>query len=373
MDHELRKVGTRVLGLALAGLAAFGASGQAFGQAFPTRNVTIIVPFAAGGPPDVIMRILGERLSARWGRSVIVENRPGAGTIVATAALARAEADGHTLGVVTNAFAVNPAIKQPLPYDTLKDFAGVSMVVSVPILLVANPTFTANTLAEFVAFAKNRGEPLNFTSAGPRTVGHLAGAWLESLAGIKLTHIAYNGSAPALTDVIAGRVPVMFDLWSSAKPYVADGRLKVLAVASAQRLQDAPQYPTLAETFGGIRRQCLSGPRRSERRSACRDRADFRRYPQRGVVSRICRKGRAARRLPEADIAARAGCDDPQGDRTLDRNRQGREYHCQLDASSPGSAACGRSNPVASATPLTPAETALPAAPRNGRRSQTAL
>lgn len=241
-----------MLGLALAALSAFGASGQAFGQAFPTRNVTILVPFAAGGPTDVIMRILGERLSARWGKSVIVENRPGAGTIMATAALARAEADGHTLGVVTNSFAVNPAIHQPLPYDTLRDFAGVSMVVSVPIVLVANPAFAPNTVAELVAFAKKSNEPLNFTSAGPRTVGHLAGAWLESLTGIKLTHIAYNGSAPALTDVIAGRVPVMFDLWSSAKPYVADGRLKVLAVASAQRLQDAPQYPTLAETYPGF-------------------------------------------------------------------------------------------------------------------------
>jgi tripartite-type tricarboxylate transporter receptor subunit TctC len=241
-----------VLALALAALSAFGACGEAFGQAFPTRNVTILVPFAAGGPTDVIMRILGERLSARWGKSVIVENRPGAGTIMATAALARAEADGHTLGVVTNSFAVNPAIHQPLPYDTLRDFAGVSMVVTVPIVLVANPGFAPNTVAELVAFAKKSGEPLNFTSAGPRTVGHLAGAWLESLTGIKLTHIAYNGSAPALTDVIAGRVPVMFDLWSSAKPYVADGRLKVLAVASAQRLQDAPQYPTLAETYPGF-------------------------------------------------------------------------------------------------------------------------
>lgn len=241
-----------MLGLALAGLAAFGSCGQAFAQSFPARNVTLIVPFAAGGPTDVIMRILGERLSARWGKSVIVENRPGAGTIVATAALARAEPDGHTLGVVTNSFAVNPAINQPLPYDTLKDFSGVSMVVSVPIVLVANPAFAPNSVADFIAFAKNSSEPLNFTSAGPRTVGHLAGAWLESLAGIKLTHIAYNGSAPALTDVIAGRVPVMFDLWSSAKPYVADGRLKVLAVASAQRLQDAPQYPTLAETFPGF-------------------------------------------------------------------------------------------------------------------------
>jgi tripartite-type tricarboxylate transporter receptor subunit TctC len=239
---------TCVLGLALAGLTAFGAHGQAF----PTRTVTILVPFAAGGPTDVIMRILGERLAARWGRSVIIEDRPGAGTIVATGALAKAAPDGHTRGVVTNSFAINPAINQPLTYDTLKDFAGVSMVVSVPVVLVANPTFAPNTVAELVALAKKTGEPLSFTSPGPRTVGHLAGAWLENLAGIKLIHIAYNGSAPALTDVVAGRVPIMFDLWSSVKPYVADGRLKVLAVASAQRLQDAPQYPTFAETFPGF-------------------------------------------------------------------------------------------------------------------------
>jgi tripartite-type tricarboxylate transporter receptor subunit TctC len=239
---------TCVLGLALAGLTAF----NAHGQAFPTRNVTIVVPFAAGGPTDVIMRILGERLSARWDKSLTIENRPGAGTIVATAALARAPTDGHTLGVVTNSFAINPAINQPLTYDTLNDFAGVSMVVSVPIVLVANPTFAPNTAAELVALAKKTGEPLNFTSPGPRTVGHLAGAWLENLTGIKLTHIGYNGSAPALTDVLAGRVPIMFDLWSSAKPYVADGRLKVLAVASAQRLQHAPQFRTLAEDFPGF-------------------------------------------------------------------------------------------------------------------------
>jgi tripartite-type tricarboxylate transporter receptor subunit TctC len=239
---------TCVLGLALAGLTAFAAHGQAF----PTRNVTILVPFAAGGPTDAIMRILGERLTARWGQSVIIENRPGAGTIVATTALARAAPDGYTLGVITNSFAINPAINQPLTYDTLKDFAGVSTVVSVPVVLVANPAFAPNSVQELVAFAKKSGEPLSFTSPGPRTVGHLAGAWLENLTGIKLIHIAYNGSAPALTDVMAGRVPIMFDLWSSVKPYVADGRLKVLAVASAQRLQDAPQYPTLAETFAGF-------------------------------------------------------------------------------------------------------------------------
>src|ERR1700744_4267973 len=161
---------TCILGVALAGLAACGACNQVFGQAFPTRNVTLIVPFAAGGPTDVIMRILGERLAARWGKSVIIENRPGAGTIVATAALARAAADGYTLGVITNSFAVNPAVHQPLTYDPLKDFAGVSMVVSVPVVLVANPAFAPNTVAELIALAKKTGGPINFTSPGPRTV-----------------------------------------------------------------------------------------------------------------------------------------------------------------------------------------------------------
>jgi tripartite-type tricarboxylate transporter receptor subunit TctC len=237
-----------MLSAVLTGLPVFGAHGQSY----PARNVTILVPFAAGGPTDVIMRILGERLSARWGKSVIIENRPGAGTILATAALAKAEPDGYTLGVAVNSFAINPAIKHTLTYDPLKDFSGVGMVVSVPIVLVANPTFPPNTVAELVAFAKKAREPLSFTSAGPRTVGHLAGAWLESLAGIKLVHIGYNGSAPALTDVLAGRVPIMFDLWSSVKPYVTEGRLKVIAVAGAQHLGEAPQYPTLAETFPGF-------------------------------------------------------------------------------------------------------------------------
>jgi len=243
------KLTTYLLGVALAVLSALGA----YGQTFPTRNVAILVPFAAGGPTDVIMRILAERLSARWDKAVIVENRPGAGTIVATAALAKAPSDGHTLGVATNSFAINPAISHDLPYDTLKDFAGVSMVVSVPVVLVATSSFPANTIADLVAQAKKKsGEPLNFTSPGPRTVGHLAGEWLQSLANIKMTHIAYNGSAPALTDVVSGRVPLMFDLWNSVKPYVADGKLKVLAVASADRLRDAPQYPTLADSYPGF-------------------------------------------------------------------------------------------------------------------------
>ena len=134
-------------------------------------------------------------MGARWGKSVIIENRPGAGTIVATAALAKAVADGHTLGVVTNTFAVNPAIHQPLTYDTLNDFAGVSMVASVPVVLVANPAFAPNTVAELVALARKTAEPLNFTSPGPRTIGHLAGAWLANLAGHQSSRISPTTAA----------------------------------------------------------------------------------------------------------------------------------------------------------------------------------
>ena len=243
------KIKECVLGLTFALLASFSAYGQ---TNFPTRDVTILVPFAAGGPTDVIIRILADRLSTRWGKPVIVNDKPGGGTIVATALLAKAAPDGYTLGVATNSFTINPGINHSLPYDTLKDFAGVSMVVSAPVVLVANPSFAPNTIAEVIAEAKKSSKPLNFTSPGPRGIGHLAGEWLQSLAHVKMTHIPYNGSAPALIDVIGGRVPMMFDLWNSAKPYVLKGQLKVIAVASDERLQDAPQYPTIATTYPGF-------------------------------------------------------------------------------------------------------------------------
>jgi tripartite-type tricarboxylate transporter receptor subunit TctC len=220
---------------------------------FPSRPVKLLVPFAAGGPTDVVARILADFLSARWGgQSVVIENRPGAGTIVATAALAKSPADGYTMLVATNSLLINPAIGQKLPYDTEKDFAPVSMVATQPVALVANKSFPAATVAELVAVAKRSAEPLNFTSPGPRGVGHLAGEMLKQRAGIEMTHINYNGSAPALTDVIAGRVPLMFDIWHSAKRYVASGELKLIAGASAARLADMPQVASIAETYPGF-------------------------------------------------------------------------------------------------------------------------
>ena len=243
---------TIIAALLLAAVSASAASAQAPAD-FPTRPVKLVVPFAAGGPTDVVVRILADLLSARWaGQSVVIENRPGAGTIVATAAVAKAPADGYTMLVATNSLLINPAIGQKLPYDTEKDFAAVSMVATQPVALVANKSFPADTVADLVALAKRSAEPLNFTSPGPRGVGHLAGEMLKQRAGIAMTHINYNGSAPALTDVIAGRVPLMFDIWHSAKRYVDSGELKLIAPAGARRLADAPQVAAIAETYPGF-------------------------------------------------------------------------------------------------------------------------
>ena len=238
--------------VALAASTAIPAQSQSAGD-FPSGPVRLLVPFAAGGPTDVVARILAEQLSARWGgKPVLIENRPGAGTIVATALVAKAPPDGHTMLVATNSLLINPAINHSLPYDTLKDFASVSMIATQPVALVANKSFAPNTVQEVVAEAKKSSAPLNYTSPGPRGVGHLAGEMLKQRAGIEMVHINYNGSAPALTDVVAGRVPLMFDIWHSAKRYVDAGQLKLIAGASAERFADAPNVATMAETYSGF-------------------------------------------------------------------------------------------------------------------------
>jgi tripartite-type tricarboxylate transporter receptor subunit TctC len=241
-----------MMALVVAALAVPTAQAQTAAD-FPTSTVRLFVPFAAGGPTDVVARILAELLSARWGgKTVLIENRPGAGTILATAAVAKAPADGHTMLVATNSLLINPAINHSLPYDTLKDFASVSMVATQPVALVATKSFAPNTVPEVVAAAKQAGAPLNYTSPGPRGVGHLAGEMLKQRANIDMIHINYNGSAPALTDVVAGRVPLMFDIWHSAKRYVDGGQLKLIAGASAERFPDSPNIATMAETYPGF-------------------------------------------------------------------------------------------------------------------------
>jgi len=238
-----------VLALALTAAVA----GAVSAQDLPSRPVRIFVPFAPGGPTDVLARILADLLSVHWGgRWVLVENRPGAGTIVATAALAKAPPDGSTFMLATNSFLINPALNQKLPYDTVRDFVPISMIATQPVALVATKSFPADTLAELITLARQVAGPLSYTSPGPRTATHLAGEMLQRRAGFRMTHINYNGSAPALTDVIAGRVPLMFDVWHSAKRYVDSGDLKLIAGAGLDPLPDADNKPTIAATFPGF-------------------------------------------------------------------------------------------------------------------------
>ena len=244
---------TCLVALALTAFAVPAANAQSATD-FPNAPVKILVPFAAGGPTDVVARILGEQLFARWGgKPVVIENRPGAGTIVATAAVAKSAPDGHTLLMATNSLLINPAISHSLPYDTAKDLAPVSMIATQPVALVATKSFEGRTVADVVAAAKK--DPVNYTSPGPRGVGHFAGEMLKQRSGIPMsnfTHINYNGSAPALTDVMAGRVPLMFDIWHSARRHVESGALRLVAGASAERLPGAPDVPSINETFPGF-------------------------------------------------------------------------------------------------------------------------
>src|SRR5215204_3246226 len=241
------------ISLALAVFAAPMAQAQTAAD-YPTAPVRLLVPFAAGGPTDVVARILSELLSARWGgKTVLIENRPGAGTILASAAVAKAPPDGLTLLVATNSLLINPAIAKSLPYDTAKDFAPVSMIAVQPVALVANKAFEGGTVADVVAAAKK--QPTNYTSPGPRGVGDLAGQMLRQHAGIpaeNFTHINYNGSAPALTDVIAGRVPLMFDIWHSARRYVDAGELKLIAGAGPDPLPGAENLAVIDKTYPGF-------------------------------------------------------------------------------------------------------------------------
>lgn len=218
---------------------------------FPSKPVRIIVPFTAGGPTDVLARMLAERLSEKWKQTVTVENKPGGGSVIGTSIVAKAPADGHTIGMVVMAHVVNPAIRD-LPYDTLNDLTAVSQITTSACVLVAHPSVRANTIGELIALSKAQPNTLSFASPGAGTLNHVSGAMLNRRAGIDLLHVPYAGSSAAHTDVLSGRVPLMFDVWSPVKEYVKAGKLKVLGVTTKNRLPDSPQSPTIAETLPGF-------------------------------------------------------------------------------------------------------------------------
>jgi len=246
---------SHVARIAATGLAVVLAGGSFAQQPanYPSGPVKMIVPFAPGGPTDVVARLLADPLSARWGgKPIVIENRPGAGTLIASNAIAKSPPDGYTLGMIVNSFMTNAATAKNPPFDANKDFSAIAVVSTQPMALVATKSFPPDTIAELVAYGKQSPAPLNYTSPGPRGTGHFAGELLKLRTGIRMQHINYNGSTPALTDLIAGRVQLMFDVWHSARPHVEAGELKLIAPIGARRLTEAPNVPTLAETYPGL-------------------------------------------------------------------------------------------------------------------------
>lgn len=233
--------------LSLCGAFALVAPSQAQAP-YPSRAVTLVVPYPAGGSADILARLLGQKLGERLGQPVVVENRGGAGTAIGARFVASAAPDGYTLlmGTVSSQ-AINPAMNK-VGYDPLKDFTPIAPLASIPFVLVANPSFSARTMAELLALARAKPGDLSYASAGPGTSNHLAGELLASAAGIQLLHVPYKGSAPALNDVVAGQVPLMFDLQATAAPFVRSGQLKALAVTGSARSALLPNVPTVAES-----------------------------------------------------------------------------------------------------------------------------
>jgi tripartite-type tricarboxylate transporter receptor subunit TctC len=235
--------------LALVFTSAIGVSAHAADIAYPTRTVRMVVPFPPGGAADVFARIIGEKLSHSLDQSVVVDNRPGAGGIVATEGVARSEPDGHTLLLVTVGHAVNPSLYSKLSYDTLADFKPVAMIDTLPSVLGVNAGVPATSLAELLEMARARPEALTYASAGNASTSHMAVAQLSSMAQVKLMHVPYKRAPPALTDtdVVGRHVDMIIAPIVSTTPFVAKGELRPLAVTTAQRSHLLPDVPTMSE------------------------------------------------------------------------------------------------------------------------------
>jgi tripartite-type tricarboxylate transporter receptor subunit TctC len=240
----------------LAALGAFAASGAATparAQSFkPTRPVRLINPLQAGGATDAIVRPIALKLGELWGQPVVVENKPGGGTIVGTQAVAQAPADGHTFGVVISSLTINPSLRTDLPYDTFKDLTPVTQIGTVTSVVVAHPSLEANNIAELIALAKAKPGALSWASLGIGTAGHITGELLAKRASIQVTHVPFAGSSGAYRELLPGRVQYGFVVLESALPHLKAGKLKLLAIADHQRNKQFPQVQVLDDTIKGL-------------------------------------------------------------------------------------------------------------------------
>jgi tripartite-type tricarboxylate transporter receptor subunit TctC len=232
-------------GVAAGGFAALPAAAQAN---YPTKPITIVVPFAAGGTTDILARVIGEALKTELGQPVVIDNRAGAGGNIGGALAAKAAPDGYTLFMGTvGTHAINAALYKKMPFDPVKDFAPLTRVAMVPNLLVAHPTRPYKTVQELIAYAKANPGKVTFGSSGNGSSIHLSGELFDAMAKVDMIHVPYKGSAPAVSDLIGGQIDIMFDNMPSAIQHVRSGRLKAIAVTTAKRSPELPNVPTIAE------------------------------------------------------------------------------------------------------------------------------
>ena len=240
-----------VLGAALALGAAFGAACAAAAE-YSVRPITLVVPYAPGGGNDVIARIVAEKMAASVGQSIVIENRGGAGGTIATRQVARAEPDGYTLLIATSSLAINPSLYPNVGYDPRKDFAGIGLIASSSNILLVHPAVPARSVAELISLAKQEPGRLTFGSTGTGSSVHLAAELFAGMAGIKINHVPYKGSAPALNDLVGGHTTMIFSTMASASGLAKDGsKVRALAVTGSRRSALFPELPTVAEALPG--------------------------------------------------------------------------------------------------------------------------
>ena len=242
--------------LTTAWVAALTTSSIAVAQdkaasAYPAKPIRFIVPFAPGGGLDITTRLIGRQLTEKWGQNIVVDARPGAATIVGTEIASNAVPDGYTVLMITTTFSINPSLYPKLPYDPVRDFAPVTQLNSQPNVLVVNAQAPAATVKELIALAKSKPGELTFATPGAGSAPHLSAELFKCMAGIDMTHVPYKGIPPAITDVVGGRVTMLFTTTISAAPHIKGGKVKALAITAGKRLDTMPDVPTIGETLKG--------------------------------------------------------------------------------------------------------------------------
>jgi tripartite-type tricarboxylate transporter receptor subunit TctC len=248
MEWRLKSL---LLSLACSGFVMIAGAVPAPAQDYPNRPVRWILGFAPGGPTDIVVRIVGQHLSEKLGQQFVIDNRPGAGGNIATQAVVNAPPDGYTILAIAHVHAINATLYKQLPYDFIRDMTPVAGMVQMPNVLEVHPSVPANSVAEFIAYAKANEGKVTYASAGNGTSAHLAAELFKSMTGTSMQHVPYRGSGPALLDMLSGRVHVMFDTLSSSIPHIRDGKLRALGITTATRSDALPDVPTVAATVPG--------------------------------------------------------------------------------------------------------------------------